>query len=63
MMTEEERSCGNEPWPMFLARKSFECITNLINPSPTAVDDSGSWSNNSDMPIYVSSTHESSLNA
>jgi len=64
MMSEEEKSCGNEPWPMFLARKSFECITNLINPSPLAVDESGSWSNNSDMPIYLSSAaHESSLNA
>ena len=60
-MADEERSCGNEPWPVTIARKSFECISNLITPSNT-VNESAPWSNNSDMPFVVT-THESSVGA
>ena len=58
-MADDERSCGNEPWPLVLARKSFECISNLIT-SNDAVDESGAWSNNSNMPFVVTA-HEGSV--
>lgn len=61
MMGEEERSCANEPWPLFLARKSIECLSNLIRPD-AAMEETGDWANSSAMPFTVTA-HDSSVGA
>ncbi|XP_067946208.1 cyclic AMP-responsive element-binding protein 3-like protein 1 [Watersipora subatra] len=59
-VTDEERLCGNEPWPLTLARKSYECISSFVTPSTES--DRVSYSNNSDMLLVVA-PHENSFGA
>jgi len=51
MSADEERACGIEPWPIVIARKSFECIANLIIPDQIVT--SGHTGNASQQQIIV----------